>query len=89
MLTKPDPVGKGGEQNVFGLVLGKRNQLRLGYCIVRNRGQAELSTRSPERSAVESDFFNQVPWSSLDKDRVRVSTSKRKIIRAARRDHLT
>jgi hypothetical protein len=79
VLTKPDLVDKGGEQNVIDLVLGKRNQLRLGYCIVRNRGQAELSTGSSERSAVESDFFNQAPWSTLDKDRVGVSALKERL----------
>lgn len=79
VLTKPDLVDKGAEQNVIGLVLGRHHPLRLGYCIVRNRGQAELSTGSSKRSAVESDFFNQVPWSTLDKDRVGVSALKERL----------
>jgi hypothetical protein len=37
VLTKPDLVDKGAEQNVIDLIKGKRNKLKLGYCIVRNR----------------------------------------------------
>jgi hypothetical protein len=61
------------------LVSGKRNKLRLGYCIVRNRGQSELSTDSTERYTVESSFFNQAPWSALAKDRVGVSALKERL----------
>jgi hypothetical protein len=76
VLTKPDLVDKGAEQNVIGFVLGRQNKLRLGYCIARNRGQAELSTDSSERSAVENAFFSQGPWSVIDKHRVGVSALK-------------
>jgi Dynamin central region/Dynamin family len=79
VLTKPDLVDKGAEQGVIDLIIGKRHPLRLGYCIVRNRGQAELDTASSERSAVESNFFNQMPWSTLDKDRVGVSALKERL----------
>ena len=34
VLTKPDLIDKGGEENVMSLVEGKRNPLRLGYYIV-------------------------------------------------------
>jgi len=64
VLTKPNLVDKGGEQNVIDLVKGKKNKLKLGYCIVRNRGQAELSTAASERSGVEKSFFNRAPWVS-------------------------
>src|SRR5580700_1803084 len=37
VLTKPDLVDAGGEESVMDLVRGKRNKLRLGYCVVRNR----------------------------------------------------
>ena len=39
ILTKPDLVDKGAEQDIIDLVQGKKNKLKLGYCIVRNRGQ--------------------------------------------------
>jgi hypothetical protein len=72
-LTKPDLVDKGGEQSVIDLVLGKHNRLHLGYCIVRNRGQSELSTKSSERQTVEDAFFSKGPWAAVDKDCVGVA----------------
>jgi hypothetical protein len=70
VLTKPDLVDKGAEENVISLVQGERNQLRLGYCIVRNRGQSELASNSAQRHRTEENFFSTQPWSKLDKDRV-------------------
>lgn len=70
VLTKPDLIDEGGEENVMSLVEGKRNQLRLGYCIVRNRGQSELSSNATARHRKERDFFSEEPWSRLDRDRV-------------------
>ncbi|PVH73317.1 P-loop containing nucleoside triphosphate hydrolase protein, partial [Cadophora sp. DSE1049] len=70
VLTKPDLIDNGGEENVMSLVEGKRNPLRLGYCIVRNRGQSELLSDSVARRRREKDFFSTEPWSRLDGDRV-------------------
>ncbi len=70
VLTKPDLVDKGAEENVMSLVEGKRNPLRLGYCIVRNRGQSELGLDSAERCKKERNFFSTEPWAKLDRDRV-------------------
>ena len=70
VLTKPDLVDKGGEENVMSLVQGNRNPLRLGYCIVRNRGQIELGIDSAERNKKEKNFFSTEPWAKLDRDRV-------------------
>jgi hypothetical protein len=76
VLTKPDLVDAGGEESVMDLVQGKRNKLRLGYCIVRNRGQKELSSSCTDRFHKEREFFNKTPWLSLDRDRVGVSALK-------------
>lgn len=74
VLTKPDLVDEGAEKNIIDLVEGKTGvKLRLGYCIVRNRGQKDLSTNSTEREATERAFFNSGPWASVDKDRVGVA----------------
>lgn len=70
VLTKPDLVDNGGEENIINLVEGKRNPLRLGYHIVRNRGQSELLSDSAARNRKEKDFFNIELWSKLDRDRV-------------------
>lgn len=78
-LTKPDLVDDGGEHHVIDLVKGKRNKLKLGYCIVRNRSQKELDTNSVSRGDKEREFFNTDPWSSLPKDRVGVHALKSRL----------
>jgi len=70
VLTKPDLIDDGGQENVMMLVEGKRNPLRLGYHIVRNRGQSELSSQPSERARKEKEFFLSQPWSRLSRDRV-------------------
>jgi hypothetical protein len=79
VLTKPDLIDKGGEENVMSLVEGKRNPLRLGYCIVRNRGQSELSSDAVTRHRKEKDFFSTEPWSRLDRDRVGTPALQRRL----------
>lgn len=78
-LTKPDLVDKGGETNVLDLVNGKKNRLRLGYCLVRNRGQNELNNSSAERHEKESEFFEEPIWSSLSKDRVGIRALQQRL----------
>jgi len=73
VLTKPDLVDKGAEQDIMDLVQGKRNKLKLGYCVVRNRGQLDRAASSAERHKREIDFFKTQPWSSLGADRVGIS----------------
>jgi hypothetical protein len=79
VLTKPDLIDKGGEENVMSLVEGKRNPLRLGYCIVRNRGQSELASDAVTRHREEKDFFSTEPWSRLDRDRVGTPALQRRL----------
>ncbi|OBT73998.1 hypothetical protein VF21_06003 [Pseudogymnoascus sp. 05NY08] len=79
VLTKPDLVDDGAEHQVIDLVMGKRNKLKLGYCIVRNRSQKELDTDSDTRTRKERSFFGTDPWSSLPKDRVGVDALKRRL----------
>ncbi|KFY44146.1 hypothetical protein V495_03615 [Pseudogymnoascus sp. VKM F-4514 (FW-929)] len=79
VLTKPDLVDDGAEHQVIDLVMGKRNKLKLGYCIVRNRSQKELDTDSDSRTRKERSFFSTDPWSSLPKDRVGVDALKSRL----------
>lgn len=79
VLTKPDLIDNGSEEGVMSLVEGKRNPLRLGYCIVRNRGQSELSSDSEARTRKEKDFFSMEPWSRLDRDRVGTPALQRRL----------
>lgn len=78
-MTKPDLVDDGAEHQVIDLVMGKRNKLKLGYCIVRNRSQKELDTDSDSRTRKERSFFSTDPWSSLPKDRVGVDALKSRL----------
>ncbi|KAI9706563.1 MAG: hypothetical protein M1836_003570 [Candelina mexicana] len=73
ILTKPDLVDKGAEQDIIDLVRGRKKKLKLGYCVVRNRGKRERNISSIERNRVELEFFKGDPWSSLDKSRVSIS----------------
>lgn len=70
VLTKPDLVDEGSEQLVMELVRGGKNQLKLGYCIVRNRSQREKDTSSKDRHTTEAEFFTKAPWSALEGSRV-------------------
>ncbi len=74
ILTKPDLVDKGAEQDIIELVRGRKDKLKLGYSVVRNRGQQDRNATLAERHSMESEFFKAKPWSSLDKDRVGIST---------------
>ena len=75
VLTKPDLVDKGAEKNVIDLVEGKKHQLKLGWHILRNAGQAELGNPVGNRHDTERSFFaGQSPWNSLDKERVGIDS---------------
>ena len=73
ILTKPDLVDKGAEPDIMDLVRGRRNKLKLGYCVVRNRGQQDRAIPSSERHRMETEFFEKEPWSSLERERVGVA----------------
>lgn len=81
VLTKPDLVDPGAEHHVLDLVEGRSHKLKLGWCIVRNRGQKELLELTTDRNAVERYFFmSQNPWAKVEKDRVGVEALRRRLI---------
>lgn len=73
ILTKPDLVDKGAEFDTIDLVRGRKKKLKLGYCVVRNRGKQERNLTTAERNRLETSFFQETPWSSLEKSRVGIS----------------
>lgn len=80
VLTKPDLVDPGAEADVIKLVQGERHPLKLGWCMVRNLGQKQLSDMSINRSAIETAFFrDNAPWTKLDKDRVGVDALRSRL----------
>ena len=73
ILTKPDLVDKGAEHDTIDLVRGRKKRLKLGYCVVRNRGKQKRNLTSAERNRLESSFFQTEPWSCLERGRVGIS----------------
>ncbi|KAJ9136494.1 Interferon-induced GTP-binding protein Mx1 [Pleurostoma richardsiae] len=66
VLTKPDlAVERATQQNALDLVLGKRNYLKLGYCVVKNRGADDHVSTLAQRYKLEKEFFRKDPWSVL------------------------
>ncbi|KAH6612290.1 P-loop containing nucleoside triphosphate hydrolase protein [Chaetomium sp. MPI-SDFR-AT-0129] len=68
VLTKPDlATEKANQQVLINLVLGKTgdNSLKLGYCIVKNRGADDSSSSLTDRDAAETRFFQADPWRQL------------------------
>jgi len=66
VLTKPDlAVEKATQDAVFDLILGKRNTLTLGYCVIKNRGADDSQSTAESRMAAEKAFFRSPPWLSI------------------------
>uniref|UniRef100_A0A0B7KRL1 GED domain-containing protein n=1 Tax=Bionectria ochroleuca TaxID=29856 RepID=A0A0B7KRL1_BIOOC len=76
VLTKPDLVDKGAENDIIELIEGKRHRLKLGWHLLRNPGQAELvKSQSKSRNELEGAFFRNVaPWNNLDGEVVGVKS---------------
>ena len=75
VLTKPDLVDKGAEHNVVDLINNREHKLLLGWHLLRNAGQSELSNPIAERQGAEIAFFDNVaPWRDLDRGKVGISS---------------
>ena len=60
VLTKPDLVAPGGEEEVLAVLNNVRKPLKLGYVMVKNRSQVELEegVGLSEMKERELEFFN-------------------------------
>lgn len=66
VLTKPDLAPERAmQQHILGLIQGKRQDLKLGYCVVKNRGADDESSTLEKRNEEEVAFFRQEPWSAI------------------------
>ncbi|KDN66110.1 putative interferon-induced GTP-binding protein Mx1 [Colletotrichum sublineola] len=66
VLTKPDlATERATQQIVCELIEGKRHQLRLGYCIVKNRSADDDTSTLRDRNMSENAFFSTTPWARL------------------------
>jgi GTPase SAR1 family protein len=66
VLTKPDLVTETATRQVIkDLVLGKRHPLRLGYCVVQNRGADDNTSTLASRLVKEDIFFREPTWAQV------------------------
>ncbi|KKY38956.1 putative interferon-induced gtp-binding protein mx1 [Diaporthe ampelina] len=66
VLTKPDLAPeRATQQSILDLIRGKRQDLKLGYCVVKNRGADDESSSLRRRDEEERAFFRQEPWLSV------------------------
>ncbi|KAJ8119426.1 hypothetical protein ONZ43_g3617 [Nemania bipapillata] len=66
VLTKPDLVNEKATQvAIMDLVLGKRNPLKLGYYVVKNRGADDSTSTISDRFTAERAFFMAPPWTAV------------------------
>jgi len=75
VLTKPDLAPESAMQRkIFDLVEGRKQSLRLGYYVVKNRGSDDNGNSSLQnRRRHEASFFSRKPWCEL-KETGRVGT---------------
>ncbi|CAK7201924.1 hypothetical protein SEUCBS139899_004640 [Sporothrix eucalyptigena] len=67
VLTKPDLAKERAVQDVIlELINGQRNPLKLGYCVIQNRGADDNSSSAHELEASERAFFQAAPWSTCN-----------------------
>ncbi|KAM0608668.1 hypothetical protein ACHAP0_007782 [Verticillium nonalfalfae] len=76
VLTKPDLAPeKAMQQAICDLIQGRKNPLRLGYYVVKNRGSDDIgSSHKAAQQKSEQVFFSTPPWADLQSTR-RVGTT--------------
>ncbi|KAM0521889.1 hypothetical protein ACHAPE_002452 [Trichoderma viride] len=80
VLTKPDlAIENATKAVVCDLVRGKRRDLHLGYCVVKNLGADDKSGTMNTRHAQEQALFGQAPWNTLPADRLGVPALRARI----------
>lgn len=68
LITKPDKIDRGSENEIYYLELAQNSNVRLtlGWHILRNKGFDTLDDTSEQRDKREKAFFADSVWSSLD-----------------------
>lgn len=63
VLTKPDLAPERAmQQGIVELIQGKRQDLKLGYCVVKNRSADDGGSSLAMRNREEAVFFGGEPW---------------------------
>jgi GTP-binding protein EngB required for normal cell division len=69
VITKPDLIDAGAEEEVLELLMGKKMQFALGFHMVKGRGQASLDSNESIALGLESEatFFQETsPWKEVE-----------------------
>lgn len=83
VITKPDLAGSGSanERKYLELAKGRESmhKLNLGWYVLRNRSEAERSSETESRDAVEERFFRTGAWSSISPANRGVDSLRKKL----------
>ena len=69
VITKPDLIDAGAEEQVLELLMGKKMEFALGFHMVKGRGQAALDKRESIALGLEEEakFFEETsPWKEVE-----------------------
>lgn len=83
IITKPDLIDKGAESTVLQLLLNETKRLKLGYHMVKGRGQSELSSGVTLSEALITErlfFQNTLPWSSVSHSLLGIGSLRAKLV---------
>jgi hypothetical protein len=78
LITKPDTldVGSDSESYFVRLAQNLEEELRLGWHVLKNRKFEERHATSAQRDTIESEFFSQGLWDSIDSSNCGVAALK-------------
>lgn len=78
LITKPDTLDVGSESENYFVRLAQNleEELRLGWHVLKNRNFEERDVTSAQRDAIESEFFHQGLWDSINSSHCGVAALK-------------
>eukprot|EP00475_Leptophrys_vorax_P039667 TRINITY_DN71_c0_g1_i2.p1 TRINITY_DN71_c0_g1~~TRINITY_DN71_c0_g1_i2.p1 ORF type:complete len:776 (-),score=219.23 TRINITY_DN71_c0_g1_i2:138-2465(-) len=82
VITKPDLVDHGAEKQVIDLLMNREKYFRLGYHLVRCRGQQDVNDRLSISDTIAREqlwFDEKEPWSSIPKNLKGIPELKEKL----------
>lgn len=91
LITKPDTLGEGSdsEHAYLELAQNKDVRFRLGWHVLRNRDFVTKSVSAADRDRIESKFFSQGVWTSLNSAHAGISALKPRLSHVLRDQILT
>ena len=83
LITKPDTLDVGSKSESYFVRLAQNleptAELRLGWHVLKNRKFEESGVSSAERDAIESEFFSQGLWNSIDPSHCGVASLRERL----------